>query len=214
MKTILALVLTLFVTSFAQASVALVETYGDRIVTIREANMVTVKTVASGTFTARGKVDMIEQDFSVVLASNTRVALAIGQWSYEGVLGNDPKFVPNKSKSVTLNLPRGGTIRIAFTPKAVTWSVTAKTGETQSGGELETPAIAQQLYMDENTTITAADNRYADCSLTHGENTVSGLMAIAGTGRFGYKKARLGPTIQEYPVRTVRMTGKGTLGRN
>jgi hypothetical protein len=169
--------------------------------------------VSGGKFTARGKVLVTEQDSSIDLGPDTAVTVEVGNWIFEGRLGDDPKFVEGRSKSVRFNLPGGGSLSLALSSKALTWSVTAQTGFDKDGQSLEVSPVAESLYAEESAPITPADAVFAGVTIAVDRATATAAVPLMGSVKHLVKNMGSGDAAEEFGLCTVKVKGLATLER-
>jgi len=199
--------------SLARANVSFSESFADRLVSYSEEGETFRETISGGTFTARGKVPLTPQDANIVLGASTPVTATIGDWTFEGTLGGDPKFVAGKSKSASFKLPGGGTLRLAWGAAALTWSVTAKTGSNLAGDSFETSPVAEGLYAEESALITAADEVTVDVNLTLDTATASASIPQTGAVKYIVKTVGSGDLAEEHGLCSVKVKGSAVMWR-
>jgi len=201
------------VTASALSTVSFSDTYVDRLVRFSEEGESFYDILSGGKFSARGKVVLVSSDSSLALGANTPVAVAIGEWVFEGVLGDDPKFDPAKSKSVKIPLS-GGVLKLAISRGALTWSVTAKTGSSNTGDEFEVSPAAEALYAEESATIALADGEAVRCTITIGGNSASASIPLSGSVKYQLKTVGAGDLAEEFGLCTVSVKGSAELARD
>jgi hypothetical protein len=214
MKTFLLTACT-FLCAIAQglASVTFSDDYADRLVRFTEEGESFYEVISGGKFTARGKMEILAADSSITLDRDTPVSVSIGSWNFDGVLGDDPKFVPGKSKSVNIPL-LGGSLKLAISRGMLTWSLTAKTGFSNAGDEFEVSPVAEALYAEESFPITPADDQVVECSFTIATASATANIPLTGSVKYVLKKVGSGDLADEYGLCTVKVKGLATLARD
>ena len=203
----------LLAASAAFANITFSETSAQRVVSTSMDGEVIRETYAGGTFTARGKV-IIPDGLPITFSDESEITLTIGNWTFEGTMSDDPKFNPAKIKPITFRLPGGGTLRLALSRGVLTWSVTARTGSTNAGDELESSPVAEDNYGSEpsdSRAIVAEDELAVPCSLTFDSLSASADVPLIGSIRVVLRKFGSGDMADEISLSSVRLKGAGTM---
>lgn len=200
------------------ASVSFSETYQESVATYKFEGEVTREILPGGSFTLRAVVPLTADDMSIVLSRESNLKITIGGWSYEGVLGDDPKFVSGKSRSARIRLIAGektpaGFISIAVSPRAVTLSVSAKTGTNRNGDAFQISPLAESLATEETAKIKAADNVKMEFSSELAEGSAGADLPITGATRYSTKNFGSGENAEIFDLRSVVISGKGRIQR-
>lgn len=197
----------------ARASVSFSDSYADRLARYSEEGEVFYDIISGGKFTARGKVMLAAEDSAITLDRDTPVSVSIGSWLFQGVLGDDPKFIPGRSKSVKIPL-LGGFLKLAISRGIFTWSVTAKTGFNAAGDDFETSPAAEALYAEESFPITPADDRVVSCNIAIASASATANIPLTGTVKYVIKTVGGGDFAEEFGLCTVKVKGTATLARD
>jgi|GEM_PF-4844534 len=203
----------LLAASAAFANVTFSETSAQRLVSTRMDGEVSSDVYSGGTFTARGKV-IVPDGLTITFSNESEITLTIGNWTFEGTMSDDPKFNPAKIKPLSFRLPGGGTLSFALSRGVLTWSVTAKTGSTNAGDELETSPVAEDNYgsdPSESRAITAADEVTAQCVLAFDSLSAQAEVPLTGSVRVSLRKVGSGDLAEEYFLSSVRLKGTGNI---
>jgi len=197
-------------TTWAQ-SASFSETYADRLVSYTEEGERYYETFTTGRFTTRGKAIFAEPLDVAGLDENTPLYTQIGEWRIDGVLGDDPKFTAGK-KSATFKSASGATIRVAFTGKSATWSVSARTGADARGTYEDSPKAYAYAGSGETFSIAKSDGESVVCNVGLGaEHLLSGNLPMAGRVKSTVKKVGSGDLVEEYPLNSVSISAAGAL---
>jgi hypothetical protein len=182
-------------------------------VTIRSEGETMRELVSAGKFSLRAKIPVLPADAVLVFNKETPVVVSIGEWRFEGVLGDDPKFVPEKSRSVRIPLSGGGSLAIAASPKAFTASISGKTGSNAKGDQFEVSPTAAGLYSEESKKISLADEIATDVTIQVGGVNAVARIPLTGKIRYSLKKIGRGDTAEEFGLNRVQVSGKGLVQR-
>ncbi len=100
------------------------ENYADKVIGVRDFGETYYEQLETGKFTIRFRFQM---PGPVVWEATTPLEIVVGDWTYRGFLGDDPRFQAGATK---VNIPlEGGKLRLALGKEgAVTGAVRAKTG--------------------------------------------------------------------------------------
>jgi len=205
-----AIIGTLSAEALAQ-SASFSETYADRLVSYSEGGEKTYETVTTGRFTTRGRALFGEELDLTSLDESTPVSVTAGNWKYEGTLGDDPKFTAGK-KSASVKLSSGATLRIAFTKKSATWTVSGRTGSNGSDTFESSPKAADYAGAGESLTIKRSDGETLAYAVTLGtEHSLSGDLPLAGRVKSTVRKVGSGDFADEYTLMSVNLSASGRL---
>jgi hypothetical protein len=202
----------------AIASVSYSESYQEKVATVKFDGEISREVLPGGSFTVRSIVPLNPEDSDIILTRDSILKITIGNWSYEGVLGDDPKFVSGKSRSAKIRLLAGektvaGLVSIAVSLRAVTLSVSAKTGMNIKGEDFQASPAAESLAAEETRKITLADDIKISLSCELAEGSASAELPLTGTTRFSVKKFGKGENAEFYNLRSVKVSGKGQIQR-
>lgn len=202
----------------ALASVTFSETYQESVATFKFEGEISREILPGGSFKLRAVVPLTADDMNIVLSRESNLRIMIGGWSYEGELGDDPKFVSGQSRSARIRLIAGektpaGLISIAVSARALTLSVSVKTGTNRNGDEFQASPLAESLAAEQTVRITTADNVRMELSCELAEGSASAELPIIGVKRYSVKKFGRGENAESYDLRSVVISGKGRILR-
>jgi hypothetical protein len=202
----------LYSPTFAQStgSASFSESYADKLISYKDEGETYYEQVSSGRFTTRGKATLEEPLDPSYLDEETPFSIQIGDWSYEGFLGDDPKFTSRK-KSASIKLDTGAILKIAFTTKSITWSVSGKTGYDFNGEYETSPLASSYAGSDESYSIKKSDGETISCSASLGDGFVSGELPLSGRVKSTIKRIGSGDFEEEYPLSSVSLSASGKL---
>jgi hypothetical protein len=206
--------ISVLVSSVWANTVSFRETYADRIVTTREDRFVSYDQIATGSFTARGKLILTAEDLDgITVDENTVISVIAGGWSFEASLGDDPKFVPGKkSARFVIN---GGVVTIALaigrSSTTVTWSIRAKTGISPLGDEFQASPAAAELGDGENATITLEDELKVACEVSLADITAYSEVPLSGAVRYNVRTVGSGEDANELELKSCAVRGSGVM---
>lgn len=204
------IVLLLCSSAFSQRA-SFSESYADKLVTERIDGETYYEVYPTGRFTTRGSFKFPEPIDLSLIDENTSFSMELGGWSYGGVFGDDPKFSTGK-KSVTIKLDSGAVVKIAFTAKAASWSVTARTGSDLNNEYESSPAAGDYAGSDESYSIKKSDGATVSCTVGLGdEYFLSGELPLTGRVRATIKKVGSGDFVEEIPLSSVSLSATGIL---
>jgi hypothetical protein len=197
-------------TSLAQRA-TFSESYADKLISYTEDGDKFFEQITTGRFTTSGRATFAEELDLSTLDESTPVVMTIGNWEIKGTFADDPKFAPGK-KSATFKLESGATIRVAFTKKSVTWSVSAKTGNNATEAFEASPKAAEYAESGEPLTITKSDGETLAYAVTLGaDNSLAGELPLTGRVRSTIRKVGSGDFAEEYPLMSVNLSASGLL---
>jgi hypothetical protein len=208
--------ISVLVSSVWANAVSFRETYADRIVTTREDGFVSYDQIATGSFTARGKLILTAEDLDgITVDEDTPITIIAGGWSFEASLGDDPKYVPGKkSARFVIN---GGVVTIALaiglSSTTVTWSASAKTGISPSGDEFQESLAAAELGDGENATITLEDEATIVCTVDIAGSDAYSEVPLYGAVRYKLKTVGTGEDANEFDLKSCTVRGSGIMVR-
>ena len=202
-KSIIAIAPLLLFLNSASASVTFNDTYSDKLQ--REI-------LSAGKFSLRAVIPLLESDSPLSFDRDTPVRISIGTWQYEGVLGDDPRFVPGRSRSARLPLA-GGAVSLAASRKGFTASITSKTGSSLKGDTFESSPAAAGQYSEETKKLTVADGVLVDVSIEVGGVKAVSQIPLSGSVRYALKKIGKGETAEEFGLCSVKIGGKSRTER-
>lgn len=188
------------------------ETYADRIVTVKDDGFASSSQIPTGTFAARGRATFAAAE-PLEFSDNaeTRLTVNVGAWSFAARLGDSPGYAPGK-KSVRFAIA-GGAVTFAWTMRsgslsAFTWSVTAKTGTTPAGQELQTSPFAAGLGDGEpNLVIRTGDDVRALLSVEVENFGATWDFPLAGSVRNSVRTIGRGDDAQEFVLKSCNIRG-------
>lgn len=161
---------------------------------------------------------------AALLDPSTDIAINVGNWSFSGVLGDDPKYVAGASKA-KFNLTHQkcdnndvckdvshGTISVAGSAtKGITVSISVKTGTTFGDTEeFETSAIAGQ-HADDTGDVPGTSADIADVitvSLDIGDGTITDSVDINISGSVSTKGVTT-KDASEFDLNSVKVKSTG-----
>ncbi|MEI7865953.1 MAG: fibronectin type III domain-containing protein, partial [Chthoniobacterales bacterium] len=188
------------------------EAYADRIVATPEEGAVSYDQIATGSFTARGKLILTAEDLDGI-NENTPISISVGGWSFEASLNDDPRYVPGKQSARFLL--DGGALTIAWaagrSSATVTWSVKAKTGSCPGGDELQESPVAAELGDGENAIITLDDQLKAVCEVNLAGISAYSEVPLSGAVRYNLKTAGTGDETAEFDLKSCTVLGSGVM---
>lgn len=207
----------------AADSVTFTETYADKVVSSREDGETFYDVIPTGSFTAKATLAFDDGDIDIVPTVNTPVVITVGNWAYEGTLGDDERYTDGKSSATILLTHEEcknadcddtkevthGKITIKASSRGVAVTVTAKTGSTPKDDELEeSPAAAN--FAGETLTIVAADGATLPVSIDIGNGAFHREGFLALTGKVATKTVRKGSgeDAEEFETTTASLKGK------
>jgi hypothetical protein len=199
------------------ASATFNETYSERLVAIRMDGEVFREVLPGGSFTLRSRVSLTESDFSSAPSRETAVKITVGGWSFEGVLSDDPRYVPGKSRSARLPIVvdgiRCGDVSIAVSRGVMTFSVKAKTGVSAKGQEFKDSPFASAQTSGESRKITLGEGLAVSCSISFFDINAAATIPVAGTERYSVRRVGRGDDAEEYELSAVRLRGSASMER-
>lgn len=198
-------------------TVSFSETYADRIVATREDGIVSYNQIPTGSFSARGKLILNAEEANFTPAADTSLSISVGGFAFEATLGDDPRYVPGKSKSVRFPI-EGGSVAVSWAvgrsgAATVTWSVTAKTGNSPAGDEFQASPAAAELGDGENAVIKAADELEIPCQLRFATIPASASLVVTGAVRYSVKTIGRGDEATEYELKSCSIRASGVIQR-
>lgn len=197
--------------SILAQSASFSETYADKLVSYTEDGDRYYETVTTGRFTTRGKATFAEPLDLAGLDETTPLFIQIGDWRIDGFLGDDPKFTAGK-KSATFRSATGAVIRVAFTAKSATWSVSARTGSDARGTYEDSPKAYAYAGSGETLSIAKTDGESVVCNVgLADEHFLSGNLPLSGRVKSAVKKVGSGDLVEEYPLSSVSISAAGAL---
>lgn len=192
-KTITSLTLILLSVHHSFSTASFSETFSERIVSSKSAEQTTRVVIGGGSFSLRAKLIAQPSDSAVEISNLTPVTISIGNWIFQGVLGDDPKFVLGKSRSVTFPLVvegvRCGVVSIAASRNALTYSVSAKTGTNNSGVDLEASPFAESQIQGQTRKIPLSNALSIPCSISFSGLGASGNITLVGSEKSSQSKS-------------------------
>jgi len=190
--------------SAASDKVSFRENYKQNVRRVSVEGEVSYVEVASGSFTARGKIPVSASSAGITSGEDVPVDVSLGNWSYED------SFVPRTKRSRRFSLPGGGSLRLAWSGKALTWSVTGKTGYKADGESREQSPAAEE-FVGESATIKIQDGFAVSCTLNFAEAVAEAEIPLTGSVRVRSKSFGKGEDKEEYDLSTVKLRGSARL---
>lgn len=201
--------------SFSSASYT--ETYSERLVSAKSGQQTIYEIIGGGSFSLRAKLIAQPSEPAVEINYLTPVTITLGNFVFQRVLGDDPKFVLGKSRSVSFPLVEGGVRRgvvsIAASRNALTFSVSAKTGTNNSGVKLETSPFAESQIQGESRKISRSNALSIPCSISLSGLGASGNITLVGSEKFSVKKFGKGEEAEQFGLSSIKFSGTANLLR-
>lgn len=183
------------------------EKYADKVVGIREGGETYFEQFEGGNFTARFKF-AIPAGF--VPDAETPVEITIGDWSYRGFFGDDPKYRAGAFKA---NIPLyGGKLSLTVSSSAISGSVVAKTGARGLFDNYEDSPAARNLA-GQNRVISSADSLRLNFSIDLSQRAWIGTSSVSLSGAAATKMAKRGPRDfpEEFELSRVKVGGSASV---
>ena len=180
MRLSLLLLFVSFTSSLASGTASFSNSYADKLSATRdEEGFVLYEAYPTGSFSFRGRIPLAEP-LPSTLNPEASVSLSLGAWSVEGTLAQS-SYKAGKRAASFKDADTGAVIKIAWTTKALTWSVTGRTGMKKNGDSLEeSPAAAGYTDLDPGK-ISSETQDPVSCELSFGELVYSGSLPWKGS---------------------------------
>jgi hypothetical protein len=199
----------------ADARVLITDAYAERLQRLTEEGEKYNIVTASGIFTSRGRAGSLAESAISKIGQNSVFDIRFGEWAFSGKLGS----LPTGRKSAKFTLPGGGSVRLAWSKKAVTWSVTAKTGYNARGEERELSPVAASLSYNATYAIKKGDiaavyavGLYEDAEGGPTPLVIAeGEMPLVGKAKHTAKKVGKGDNLEEFDLNRVSVKGSANL---
>lgn len=205
------LLLFVFLTSsLASGTASFSDSYIDKLSATRdEEGFVLYESYPTGSFSFRGRIPLAEP-LPTTLNPETPVSLSLGAWSVEGTVAQS-SYKAGKRAASFKDANTGAVIKLAWTTKALTWSVTGRTGMTKNGDSLEeSPAAAGYTDLDTGQ-ISSEDQDPISCELSFGDVVYSGALPWKGSVKQRTRTFGRGDDAEELNFSTISMKGSGPI---
>lgn len=194
----------------ASGTASFSDSYADQLITTRdEEGFVYYETYPTGSFSFRGRIPLTAP-LPATLNPETAVSLSLGAWSLEGTVAQS-NYKSGKRAASFKDADTGAVIKIAWTAKALTWSVTGRTGMKKNDDSLEeSPAAAGYTDLDSGK-ISSETQDPVSCELSFGELVYSGALPWKGSVKQRTKSYGRGDDANELNFSTISMKGTGAI---